>query len=86
MEGMNDRLSAERALAQKSFAMLDTHLFLNTHPDSAEALAYFYKKKAAFEDAKKNFTERFGPVMPGGDNDASSWNWVDEPWPWQEEN
>jgi spore coat protein JB len=79
------RREMEAALAQASFAALDTTLYLDTHPTCAEALRYLQKKLDAAEAARSEWISQYGPLVAGEGNDPDVWQWVDEPWPWQEE-
>lgn len=69
-----------------SFAVDDVKLYLNTHPQDPEALAYFEKYSRLRNQALKEYAMNFGPLTI----DAASasckdyWKWINEPWPWQE--
>ncbi|MBY0757823.1 MULTISPECIES: spore coat protein CotJB [Sellimonas] len=69
-----------------SFAVNDIQLYLNTHPEDTEALAYFHEYKEKRVKALKEYATCYGPLTIDT-VDASAcdrWNWVNEPWPWQE--
>ena len=75
-EKMLNRLSAQQ------FAAWETGLFLDTHPTCAEALKAHKEYVAAAEDAKKEYTAKYGMLThtcPHGDD---LWQWVCNPWPW----
>ena len=65
-----------------SFAMDDTRLFLDTHPDCEEALEYFKKMHRIRHEAVKEYTERFGQVVSYHIDDCNAWDWNDAPHPW----
>lgn len=70
-------------ITKVSFAMDDTRLYLDTHPDCAEALDYFKKMQVIRHEAVREYTERFGQIMSyhaGGGCDA--WDWNSAPLPW----
>ena len=80
-----NKTSPCKSLKALDFAIIETGLFLNTHPNDAKALAYFNKlteeRAAAYEDYNKNC----GPLTIFDTNTASSWDWVKTPWPWEME-
>ena len=79
------------------FCAYDMLLYLDTHPDDAQALSYYNQCNELYNSAKKTYEERFEPLSAFGSqpledwdwNDTVSensdcWNWINEPWPWQE--
>ena len=70
---------------QISFAVDDVKLFLDTHPGNQEALEYFQKYKEKRMEALKEYAEVSGPLNVDTVSEHSDcWNWINEPWPWQE--
>ncbi|MCL2857194.1 MAG: spore coat protein CotJB [Oscillospiraceae bacterium] len=67
------------------FALNDTALFLDTHPEDAAALAYYKKYLEMRAAAASEFESRFGPLTKGAYDGGPRWKWVDGPWPWQME-
>ncbi len=89
---MNDRMNEKSGEALKaslaskikalSFAKTETELFLDTHPASRAALAYYHETVAELKKLKEEYNDKYGPITA----DASSkdkWNWISGPWPWQ---
>ena len=75
-----DVLSAKiKALA---FAKTETELFLDTHPTSKAALAYYHKINDELMKLTEEYTDKFGPITASGSS-VDAWNWIDGPWPWQ---
>lgn len=71
---------------QVSFAVNEVQLYLDTHPCDAEALAYLKDYSRQRSHALKEYAENYGPLTIDS-ADASCedrWNWINEPWPWQE--
>ena len=66
-----------------SLSLYDTMLFLDTHPDDAEALAYFNKLSPLRQQAVQEYEMQFGPLTADSISNADSWKWVTEPWPWE---
>jgi len=67
------------------FALNDAALFLDTHPEDADALAYYKKYLDTRTAAVSDFESRFGPLTKGAYDGGPRWKWVDGPWPWQME-
>ena len=85
MEGTLTRKQAEFLLAQASFALFDVRLYLNTHPHCENALACYRQKLAAYEEAREAYLAAVGPITAQDAAEETGWAWIDEPWPWQEE-
>ena len=67
------------------FALNDAALYLDTHPEDADALAYYKKYLDMRAAAVSDFESRFGPLTKGAYDGGKRWTWVDGPWPWQME-
>lgn len=73
------------AINKASFAMDDTRLFLDTHPDCTEALEYFKKMEHMRDEAIKEYEHHVGPMLAyhsAGDRDGC-WFWNQGPLPWE---
>ncbi|MCI5943594.1 MAG: spore coat protein CotJB [Eubacterium sp.] len=68
-----------------SFAALDASLYLDSHPDDAEALRYFHHYNQARKQALKEYSVRFGPLTLDTVQEGCSWKWATQPWPWEME-
>lgn len=68
-----------------SFAVNDIQLFLDSHPNDSEALAYFHEHSELRNAALKEYSHRFGPLTIDTINDNSSthWEWIHQKWPWE---
>lgn len=66
------------------FSILETALYLDTHPHDPQALAYYNKIKKAYEEALDTYQTEYGPLSIGG-NMGKEWQWIDGPWPWETE-
>ena len=79
--GKEALLSEIRALA---FAKVETALFLDTHPDSRGAVAFYRDTADKLEKLTEEYVDRFGPLTHS-DVRGDDWTWVNGPWPWQRE-
>ena len=72
-------------IRQADFAMQETVLFLDTHPNCRRALRYYeeVRKKSMYYRAE--YEKNFGPVTICGNENTDKWMWVKTPWPWQAE-
>ncbi|MBE6636747.1 MAG: spore coat protein CotJB [Ruminococcaceae bacterium] len=73
------------AIGSVSFAMDELRLFLDTHPDCAEALSLFSEYSNARHELLVRYTQTFGPLdsyTPGTEN---GWTWNCGPMPWSTE-
>ena len=68
-----------------SFAMDDVILYLDTHPDDRNALNYYRYVVALRKEAVKAYEAAFGPLTIEDADDACTWSWLTERWPWEGE-
>ena len=68
-----------------SFAVNDIQLFLDSHPDCSEALAYFHEHNEIRNAALKEYSRRFGPLTIDTACEAphNHWAWIHGKWPWE---
>lgn len=64
------------------FGMVETRLFLDTHPDSEDALELYNKYQEKYMALVKEYEKEFGPLTLNGKN---SDEWIENPWPWDNE-
>ena len=72
-----------KAINEVSFAMYDCCLFLDTHPMDSCALDYFQKMKKKRKAAMDIYTRKFGPLVLDCAGDGCTWDWGQEPLPWE---
>lgn len=74
-----------RVIDTVSFAINDINLYLDTHPNDADALAQYEKYKTIRQQAVKEYTANFGPLTADNVTSTGKWSWVCTPWPWERE-
>ena len=79
---MDKRNALLKKIMMADFALHETVLFLDTHPQNAKALAYYRKMQARREELAEQFRKEFGPLTYY-EVKSNCWNWIDTPWPWQ---
>ncbi|MDE6313188.1 MAG: spore coat protein CotJB [Lachnospiraceae bacterium] len=67
-----------------SFAVVETALYLDTHPDDMEALKFYQECVEMKNTAMKEYSTRFTPLtLALTGNSQTKWDWVLSPWPWE---
>lgn len=75
-----------RSIDAISLALQDTVLYLDTHPTDTNALAKFDEYSKMRNEAMAAYAKEYGPLIIDDVtmSDANYWNWIDQPWPWEE--
>ena len=83
---MNRNTSGRESLLKKiqetDFALYETTLYLDTHPNDEKALALHKEYANASMELKQKYQSLFGPLTPAA-NTENTWEWVHGPWPWE---
>jgi spore coat protein JB len=66
-----------------SFAAHELTLYLDTHTDDREAFGLLREMLALKKEARRRYTERFGPVSPDDLLEQREFNWTRSPFPWE---
>ena len=72
-------------ICELSFAMDDLRLYLDTHPDSAEALSQFNGYMEQRTELVGKYTDKYGPLDSYHINTSDGWYWNSAPMPWVKE-
>lgn len=86
MTDRNNRQKLIKEIQIASFAVVETNLYLDTHPCDAVALAALEKYSEMRKNAIKEYEALYGPIFPFnvcGNDDC--YQWVKEPFPWEKE-
>lgn len=67
------------------FVLVETLLYLDTHPQDAKALAYYSEMKCKYEEARRKYNEFIGPLQFTDCTNENYWSWVATPMPWEVE-
>lgn len=68
-----------------SLALIDTMLFLDTHPHDRDALAYYNETLCKYKDLHHMFAEQFYPLLATQADNEQEFCWVNSPMPWEKE-
>ncbi len=66
-------------LSAMQFGMVETRLFLDTHPDDKDALELYNNYLEKYKALTKEYEQKYGPLTLNGKN---SDEWLENPWPW----
>ena len=65
------------------FVCHELHLYLDTHPNDRDAFALLKNMLKLSAEAKKRYTEKYGPLCPEDLERSEKFDWLAEPWPWK---
>lgn len=80
-----EALNLLKKIQQYNFAAYDMLLYLDTHADDKKAFKIYQsliKKRDALKD---EFEKKFGPLSQSAVAYQDSFNWLNNPWPWEKE-
>ncbi len=80
---MTEREAALRQVCMHDFAMLETALYLDAHPNNTAALDYYQQMRAARTKAQTAYESAYGPLTHAGVDSKTEWTWINDPWPWE---
>lgn len=67
------------------FAIQETVLYLDAYPECRQALEYYHKLIEMRERVLSSYEKACGPMTMYGNKSQRSWDWVEGPWPWENE-
>lgn len=79
----DDRRKLLMFITEVSFAIDDSVLYLDTHPEDKDALEYYETYKKLRKQALAEYTKLYGPLLNEDVNSCNYWAWVKDPWPWE---
>lgn len=81
---MNDRQKLMKQIASLDFAIIELHIFLNTHPDDVVATQKMDEYIEESNKLRAEYEEKYGPIQ-ATDINSNQWAWISNPWPWDNE-
>lgn len=72
-----------RQLTVLDFAAVDLQLYLDTHPEDAEALEQYNNVVMQADGLRAQYEEEYGPLFSFRSLGGKEYRWIDEPWPWK---
>ena len=73
----------KQLVMELGFTVVDLTMYLDTHPDDIEALAYFKRIKTVNQLVRKEYNEKCGPLTADMAGCDDYFNWVAPPMPWE---
>lgn len=65
------------------FALVEANLFLDSHPTSREAIAFYEKHLKMYNEAVEEYEKQFTPIRKSNAIKDGKWTWATTPWPWE---
>ncbi|MBR3609887.1 MAG: spore coat protein CotJB [Oscillospiraceae bacterium] len=82
---MNEQKTLLSRIATCDFILTETALFLDTHPECEEALAFYEKHLGMKKKAEEEYTSKYGMLKHCDYKGQNTWQWTEGPWPWEYE-
>jgi len=79
---MNERQQRLQKLQAANFAAYDMLLYLDTHANDKRAFEIFRSLVQKTERLKSEYEKDFGPLCAYNSAYSSSFDWLENPWPW----
>ena len=79
----NDIQKLIRELQHVDFSMIETILYLDAYPCSAEALDYYHKLHAERNKLQTLLNQSGYPITAQENHSKTEWSWAKGPWPWE---
>lgn len=81
MEEIECEETSMKKVMRAMFAVNETALYLDTHPNDEEALELHNSYIDEYEMAKKDYEKNYGPLSIYKKTDT--WRWGKDNWPWE---
>ncbi len=82
---MSERTELLKVIQAHDFALNETALFLDTHPQNKKALLYYDKIRKLLAQVTVEYETKYGPLTRMSATSTERWQWIDSPWPWEME-
>ena len=80
---MNNRESLFHNIMLFDFAAQESALFLDTHPNDANAFSYYQEATNRLQQAKNAYESEYGPLTNKRSFGNSYSYYTEAPWPWE---
>jgi spore coat protein JB len=81
-----ERKDMLRKIQELGFVCIDLNLYLDTHPRDQRALMEYNAYSNQLAMMKRQYEAIHGPLMNFGHSQSQyPWQWIESPWPWEEE-
>ena len=85
LNATNEKEAMLYQLMQYKFALTDLNLYLDTNPNSPNAIALYQKYLPIEKQMCDKFENMYGPITVDCNTVTmnNNWNWNNSPWPWE---
>ena len=70
-------------ISEIQFVCVELNLYIDTHPDDADALSDYASYSMMLKSLIKTYEEQYGPLMGFGHSDTQTGSWVCSCWPFE---
>ena len=81
----NSRRQAMRNIYELGFVLIETMLYLDTHPNDQQAIEYYNEIMNKYNEYASKFARFYGPLNAFDMTNENYWTWVATPMPWEVE-
>lgn len=78
----NEQLQLLKQIMEISFVLVETNLYLDTHPTDKRALRIHNKYSQEYKELIEIYEARFGLLTYTGMS-CAPWSYINSPWPWE---
>lgn len=82
---MNGKRELLKRLSAAHFAVVETNLYLDTHPEDKNAIAALKRYSSVCDELRRKYEEKYGPLNAADIFGNNFFEWVNDPWPWEKE-
>ena len=72
-----------RQIQEYDFALNELTLYLDTHPTDVKAMQLHASLSKDLGLLKATYESQFAPLTAANGVQNNRWNWLDAPWPWE---
>lgn len=80
-----EALNLLKQIQQTNFAAYDMLLYLDTHADDIKAFKMYKSLIQKRNTQMEQYENKFGPLSQSAAAMQDTFNWLDNPWPWEKE-
>ena len=80
---MNEKEMLLKKIQAEDFALYETVLFLDTHPDDREAFEMYQTFLVLKREARERYVKMCGPITQCDMQGMKEYAWLNNPWPWE---
>ncbi len=72
-----------KQISALDFYIIDLHLYLDTHPQDAEAVKMYNECVCKVKALREEYNAKFGMLLSNMCTSATPWQWIEGGMPWQ---